>query len=58
MRCWRSFTYTDASDIGIGFCEGTIVRVSGAVGRHGTTHILYAEKNTKQKLREKEPRTC
>lgn len=34
------FTYTDASDIGIGFCEGTIVRVSGALGRDGTTHIL------------------
>lgn len=36
-------TYTDASDIGIGDCGGTIVRVSGAVGRDGTTHICREE---------------
>lgn len=64
-------TYTDASDIGIGDYGGTIVRVSGAVGRDGTTHICREEHEAEtrfksqatlsitqsQNLMEKEPST-
>lgn len=48
-------TYTDASDIGIGGCEGAFVRVSGAVGRDGTTHdCKVAEKNMRRKCNRKQ----
>lgn len=39
--CFEVFqvsTYTDTGDIGIGCGGGAIVRVSGAVGRDGTSH--------------------